>query len=310
MALGFVGFLATLGIAVYELRNSQLYEAAIHRAKEFETRLGLARTMKHNQQARLFQAGLFNERPLYIKDECCTRQEWNNLRDPWAFTVNDLQDVGGLIDEVCNFKDDSVWERICKELHQPSTRTDLLQTRVLKALNGLLADESLYKCRRFAQVRLRAEMWDSFDQNPNDEELRRLNRFLLEEAYPKEIHKKKVPWMPFWFVKVKHDRGLALIYGAALGGWVYLISDGLLSLPGLKDYCLPALTGWTPILAGWYPILPMICGVITFVVSERHFANHDKNRFRPSSPTEAEAIAQQSQQFQAAVELINSISRE
>ena len=39
IALGSLGFFTTVGIVVYELRNSQLYEAAIHRAKVLEKRL-------------------------------------------------------------------------------------------------------------------------------------------------------------------------------------------------------------------------------------------------------------------------------
>jgi len=39
-ALGVLGLLTTLSITIYELRNSQLYELAMHRAKTLERRLG------------------------------------------------------------------------------------------------------------------------------------------------------------------------------------------------------------------------------------------------------------------------------
>ena len=42
--LGVLGLLATLGIVIYELRNSQLYEATMHRAKTLEARLQMKRS--------------------------------------------------------------------------------------------------------------------------------------------------------------------------------------------------------------------------------------------------------------------------
>src|SRR5437868_93360 len=115
--LGFVGFLATLGITVYELRNSQLYEAACHRAKMIEGRLGMEKFSKYGNQG-----GLFGERPKYTK-------RWKDLSSEEQTNLNTGKDV---------------------------------------------------------------------------------------------------PLMSFWLVPVKHDHGLACIYGAALGGWVYLIANGLL----------------------------------------------------------------------------------
>lgn len=41
LAVGLLGLVATLGIFVYELRNSQIYNAVLHRAQELERRLGL-----------------------------------------------------------------------------------------------------------------------------------------------------------------------------------------------------------------------------------------------------------------------------
>ena len=63
IALGLMGFWATLGIAVYELRNSQLYEAATHRAKELEKLLRLDSTTEDATKR-----GLFGERPKYVSD--------------------------------------------------------------------------------------------------------------------------------------------------------------------------------------------------------------------------------------------------
>src|SRR5262245_45561319 len=53
-AVGVLGFIATLGITIYELRNSQLYEAAMHRAKTLETRLQMKGSSPEDGIAGLF----------------------------------------------------------------------------------------------------------------------------------------------------------------------------------------------------------------------------------------------------------------
>jgi hypothetical protein len=71
-AVGILGLLATLGIAIYELRNSQLYELAMDRAKALEQALDAPRTRKLRQEA-ADPGGIFSERLAYIpaaeKDE-------------------------------------------------------------------------------------------------------------------------------------------------------------------------------------------------------------------------------------------------
>jgi hypothetical protein len=39
----------------------------------------------------------------------------------------------------------------------------------------------------------------------------------------------------FGFVTAAHDRGLALVYGAAVGGWTYLVAWGALHVAGLPS---------------------------------------------------------------------------
>ena len=58
LALGLIGLVVTLGIIIYELRNTQIYDATVHRAKWLEVSLGM-RLCTKNMKA----GGLFNERP-------------------------------------------------------------------------------------------------------------------------------------------------------------------------------------------------------------------------------------------------------
>lgn len=168
IALGFVGLVTTLGITVYDLRNSQLYDATIHRAKELERALGLLKATNNWDEG-----GLFAERPPYVPDK-----EWESL----------------------NF-----------------------------------------------------------------------------DTRKKKIKEKDFPSMRFCRIIVKHDRGLALIYGAALGGWVYLIAGGLLALPAPKGL-------WTPVIAA-------IIGGIAFGVFWVKLVRHDNDRYRPKRPEERTSTA-------------------
>jgi hypothetical protein len=169
IALGAVGFFTTFGIAVYELRNSQLYEAAIHRAKVLETGLKVLRA-----SGKSARAGLFNERPLYVEEE--------------------------------------YGECLCPEHWQHPKKYDV-----------------------------------------------RLMRFL--------------------FVKVKHDQGLAMIYGAVLGAWVYLMADGVRLILAAKDY-------WPKAHPGWSEIIVALLGASAFLIARQSFVYHDNHRFRPSEPSQ------------------------
>jgi hypothetical protein len=168
IGLAVLGFFATLGIAIYELRNSQLYEAAIHRAKVLETRLELK-----GSSSAFKEAGLLGERPTYIDK-----------------------------------KHKETWNRLC-----PNQRRALLKTG-------------------------------------------------------------EIALMKFWFVPVKHDHGLALIYGAVLGGWVYLVASGVLFLP--------APAGWPTLEAPYIRLLSGLIGFGVGVCSFRMWIYHDKNRYQPS----------------------------
>ena len=58
IAVGLLGLTATLGIVVYELRNTQIYDYAVRRAQELERRLGHASVFEEGAAG-----GLFSERP-------------------------------------------------------------------------------------------------------------------------------------------------------------------------------------------------------------------------------------------------------
>lgn len=89
IALGSLGFFTTVGIVVYELRNSQLYEAAIHRAKVLEKRL------RGDASSADSDKGLFNERPLYVKRADDDDNDKKTLMRFWLVPVK--HDHGSLL---------------------------------------------------------------------------------------------------------------------------------------------------------------------------------------------------------------------
>jgi hypothetical protein len=64
IGIAVVGLVATIGILLYDLRNSQLYGAAMHRAKVLEQRMGLRRS---NPESSDVLGGLFSERPYRLR---------------------------------------------------------------------------------------------------------------------------------------------------------------------------------------------------------------------------------------------------
>lgn len=61
MLVSLFGFLATLGITLYDQRNSELYNALVDRAKWLEGQLGL---LKMSRAPKPASGGQFNERPV------------------------------------------------------------------------------------------------------------------------------------------------------------------------------------------------------------------------------------------------------
>lgn len=58
LSVGSLGLVATIGIVIYELRNTQLHDYAVRRARELEQRLGIASIADPNRPA-----GLYGEEP-------------------------------------------------------------------------------------------------------------------------------------------------------------------------------------------------------------------------------------------------------
>ncbi|MDQ3818316.1 MAG: phospho-N-acetylmuramoyl-pentapeptide-transferase [Acidobacteriota bacterium] len=98
------------------------------------------------------------------------------------------------------------------------------QRRLVDELNGLLRGPSLYDEQRFSQVRLSDEAKRFIALNPKGDDLIRLNRQLLEEAYPAEIPKStKYSWnvnIPFFKATADQNPLTSISY---IGPYLYLV---------------------------------------------------------------------------------------
>ena len=90
---------------------------------------------------------------------------------------------------------------------------------------------------------------------------------------PNYIHKDAKapkPLMRFAFVPVKHDHGLAFIYGSALGAWAYMAAYGLLALPAPDGL-------WDPTPVNNLRLIAAGIGVVVGGMSIHQFVSHDRN---------------------------------
>ncbi|UCD36301.1 MAG: mechanosensitive ion channel [Nitrospiraceae bacterium] len=58
---------------------------------------------------------------------------------------------------------------------------------LVEDLNAIIHGPSIYAVDRFSEIKLRQETQDLLDRNPQGEDLARLNRLLLEDAYPLQV---------------------------------------------------------------------------------------------------------------------------
>ena len=104
-----------------------------------------------------------------------------------------------------------------------STPSEAVQRSLTDELNRILRGASLYEEQRFKSVKLTDETRKLVAQNPQGDGLIRLNRALLEDAYPQEIAKnQKYSWnvnIPFFKATAETNPYTAISY---IGPWLYL----------------------------------------------------------------------------------------
>jgi UDP-N-acetylmuramyl pentapeptide phosphotransferase/UDP-N-acetylglucosamine-1-phosphate transferase len=100
-----------------------------------------------------------------------------------------------------------------------STPSDSVQRSLTDELNRIIRGASIYEEQRFKSVKLSEETRRLLAQNPQGDNLVRLNRALLEEAYPDEIAKNQ---KYSWNVNIPFFKATATTNITYIGPWLYL----------------------------------------------------------------------------------------
>ncbi len=112
----------------------------------------------------------------------------NDLKNPTRFSVK-LKNEGDPPSKYLKDKLSPDTQKLLDEYGGPSPPSESLLAALVKELNKLLQGNLLYDKQQFPQVILGEKIRRLIDQNPQGSGLIRLNRLLLEEAYPHEIAK-------------------------------------------------------------------------------------------------------------------------
>jgi len=90
-------------------------------------------------------------------------------------------------------KDDSL--RAAYERNKAVARDTSLSRTLAESLSGVLEGAAFYDAERFAGIALRPETQRLIARHPAGHELDRLNRLLLEDAFPTEIQRQRWQWV-------------------------------------------------------------------------------------------------------------------
>jgi len=116
---------------------------------------------------------------------------------PLTFSGSDIADLPALAKKLAG-KSDAVAAFVGGQLDEPAQKslaafvpteagTKELTSALVKNLNRLVAGASVYEAVRFQNVRLRPGTDALRQKNPSGQDLQRLNRVLLEDAFPHEL---------------------------------------------------------------------------------------------------------------------------
>jgi hypothetical protein len=120
------------------------------------------------------------------------------------FAAGGIQDVGAFVrkvqakaDPVSAFLLDAGLTNNVDAAHPANGDPGHLESLLLTNLNRILSGPSIYDFNRFQGVRMRRETGELLRQNPAGPDLIRLNRRLLEDAYPAELGTNNLPVEPY-----------------------------------------------------------------------------------------------------------------
>lgn len=123
-----------------------------------------------------------------------------DLKDPKSLLAK-LRDGHDLVSQYLASQFSADTRRLLTEQNDLNLVSESLERALIDEFNRLLRGPSLFEEHRFAQVALTEETRTLIEQNPQNKEVIRLNRLLLEQSYPEAIV--KIP-----LTKLKNDLSL------------------------------------------------------------------------------------------------------
>jgi peroxiredoxin len=132
-----------------------------------------------------------------IADAYGTRMGEHRKMDSSTFSMDEIKDLPGLVTRLKEHSDPAsafLWESLSKPerslltSYQPSApSSEQTQEVVVQALQRIIGGPCIYKVKRFKGVSLRPETTELLKENPSGPNRVRLNRLLLEDAFPLEL---------------------------------------------------------------------------------------------------------------------------
>lgn len=130
---------------------------------------------------------------------------WQNAfgPGPWAFVGNEvvnlpalaaklrepLRPIDGWLQDLLQVREKEAFI----EFQTQDSYSEQLRSEILLCFNTLVHGSSIWDAARFSDVDLRADTEKVRAKDPQGDELQRLNRLLLEDAYPQELVRKQRP---------------------------------------------------------------------------------------------------------------------
>jgi fucose permease len=185
--------------------------------------------MMKNRYALGFSLGIF----LYVAAECAIYVWMPTLLGSSTFSAGEVEDLRSLAVKL--EKPDRLFDAWLSTQLSKDTRKTLQNSQnqdadeksarkgLLKDINDVIQGDSVFERQRFSGIVLRGETEQLLKRDPRGANLERLNRLLIEDAYPKELSKNPLLTSSFGFMAMLYALSVFFILRAAgrfMGAWV------------------------------------------------------------------------------------------
>jgi fucose permease len=178
-----------------------------------------------------FSLGIF----FYVATECAIYVWMPTLLGSTTFSATEVADLPSLAGKLKQpARPVDAWlatrlstaarEELAKWQPQVPDKEGTLQGALLNDFNtNVIPVQAVFEPGRFAGISLREETRKLLEQNPTDSDLERLNRLLLEDAYPRELSKNQLLTTSFGFMAMLYALTVFFVLraiGRFMGAWV------------------------------------------------------------------------------------------